>query len=354
MNLLIDINHPGHVHLFRNAARIWLARGHKVVFTIRDREIVPDLLDACGFGYEIASRVRTGLAGMVIELIEHDWNVLRATIKHKADLLLGTSVSTCHVSKVTRAKSILFDEDDGYYQKEFAYLSRPFADVIVSPDVLKDRPTKRHVRYKGYHELAYLHPHQFTPDPSILDELGVAQGEPYFILRLVALKAHHDLGHKGLNPAARSRLVEMLSKRGQVFITIEGDIPEALRAYQMPISPHRIHHALHYAAMLISDSQTMTIEAAVLGTPAIRCNTFVGLCSVIEELEHKYGLTYGFLPSAEKEMFDKIEQLLADSHLKTTWQRKRDAMLAEKIDLTAWMVDFVEGYPGTFNTYRHK
>jgi predicted glycosyltransferase len=96
--------------------------------------------------------------------------------------------------------------------------------------------------------------------------------------------------------------------------------------------------------MLVSDGQTMTIEAAVLGTPAIRFNTFVGLCSVIEELEGKYELTYGFKPTQEEAMFAKIESLLKRNDLKKEWALRREKMLAEKIDLTEWTVNLLENY----------
>jgi hypothetical protein len=96
--------------------------------------------------------------------------------------------------------------------------------------------------------------------------------------------------------------------------------------------------------MFVGDSQSMTVEAAVLGTPAIRCNTFVGRCPVIEELEHLYGLTYGFLPNEERKMQSKIKSLLGEVSLKYMWKQRRDVMLAEKIDLTAWMIAFVIDY----------
>ena len=43
-------------------------------------------------------------------------------------------------------------------------------------------------------------------------------------------------------------------------------------------------------------------------------------------------------------MFAKIKELLAEKNLHAKWQAKRAKMLAEKVDLTAWMVDFVEQY----------
>ena len=102
---------------------------------------------------------------------------------------------------------------------------------------------------------------------------------------------------------------------------------------------------MYYATMLIGDSQTMTSEAAVLGTPAIRCNTFVGRIHYLEEEEHKYGLTYGFLPDQSEEMFNKIEELLAMPNLKEDWQTRRQRMLTEKIDYSRFLAWFVENYP---------
>jgi len=344
MNILIDIGHPAHVHLFRNAAHIWQEHGHQILFTIRNRPLVPELLTVNNFRFVVASTPRTGGIGRAWELGEHDWNVLKEAIRFKADIMLGTSVSITHASKITRIPSIVFSEDDADYLNFFAKLAYPFANTIVIPENLRDKRTPKYVTYNSYHELAYLHPNHFSPDPKIFDELGIKPDERYFIVRLVSMKAHHDKGHKGISGTTRDNLISLLSKNGKVFITAEGQMPEAIKIYQLPTSPDRIHHVLYYAKMLVSDSQTMTMEAAVLGTPAIRYNTFVGLCSVIEELEHRYGLTYGFLPKDEEKMFAKVKELMDNPNLKEEWTERRSRMLADKIDLSAWMVDFVENY----------
>jgi uncharacterized protein len=283
--------------------------------------------------------------GLLFELIEHDWNVLKVAVRTKADLLIGTSVSITHVSKLLGKRSIVFNEDDADYLKSFRILAYPFADTIVIPESLRDKRSLKYVTYPGYHELAYLHPNNFTPDPEILSELGVGPHERFFIIRLVAWKAHHDRGHIGINEKTRAKIIQLLSNFGKIFITAEGRLPDELIQYRLLIPPDRIHHALSYASMLVCDSQTMSIEAAVLGTPAIRYNTFVGLCSVIEELENKYGLTYGFLPKDENKMLEKIYSLLIDPNLKAHWNEKRLRMLHDKIDLAHWMYEFIENYP---------
>jgi hypothetical protein len=65
----------------------------------------------------------------------------------------------------------------------------------------------------------------------------------------------------------------------------------------------------------------------------------------LEEEEHKYGLTYGFLPEQSEEMFAKIDELLAMPNLKEEWQRRRQKMLSEKIDYAQFLAWFVENYP---------
>ena len=44
-------------------------------------------------------------------------------------------------------------------------------------------------------------------------------------------------------------------------------------------------------------------------------------------------------------MFDKIQELLSQENLKEQWKIKRDRLLADKIDVTAFYVWFIENYP---------
>ena len=346
MNILVDMGHPAHVHLFRNAVRIWQKHGHQVVITARDKDITTLLLSAYGLKHYIASQARSGLVGLFIELLEHDWSVLKIARRSGSEVLLGTSVAIAHVSRILPAHSIVFNEDDVKSARTFARLTYPFADVIVTPAVLPDDLGAKHVRYEGYQELAYLHPHRFTPNQAILSELGVAPNEPYSIVRQVSFQAAHDRGQEGISLEIKRALVRLLSEYGKVFITAEGKLPDEFARYQIHIQPHKIHDALAFASIFVGDSQSMAIEAAVLGTPSVRCNTFVGRCPVIEELEHKYSLTYGFLPQDEQKMLEKVEILLGTPGLEQEWRRRRDQMLQDKIDLTAWMVPFVEQFAG--------
>ena len=89
----------------------------------------------------------------------------------------------------------------------------------------------------------------------------------------------------------------------------------------------------------------MLFRSAMLGVPSIRFNDFAGKISVLEELEHKYGLTYGIKTDQPERLFEKIDELLAMPNFREEFQHRRQKMLADKIDVTAFLVWFIENYP---------
>jgi predicted glycosyltransferase len=224
----------------------------------------------------------------------------------------------------------------------FWRITRPFADYIVTPDTIPDDFGKKHIRYAGNQELAYLHPTRFTPDIKVLEELGISRNERYFLLRFVSLQASHDRGEQGLSLSMKKELIDTLSGYGRVFISSEGEVPPEMKPYQINIPPVKIHDILAFADLVIADSQSMIVEAAVLGIPSLRCNTFVGKTPVVDDLENRYELTYGFLPHQGSALLSKMETLIRDNEVKEKWAKKRSRLLAESIDLTSYMVGLVE------------
>jgi len=340
--ILVDIGHPAHVHLFRNAIKIWQSRGHDVTITTRDKDVAVGLLQCYGFSFDIVSKARQGTLGLAYEMLEHDYGVLKEAIRHHSKLLIGTSVAITHVASLIGAKSIVFNEDDASVAKSFVRLSYPLAHKIVTPVVLNEDHGEKHVTYKGFQKLAYLHPNYFTPNPQIKEKLGLAPGEQYSLLRFVSQKAAHDLGEKGIGIDLQRKLTKHLSRYGKVFITSEVPLQAELEPYRLQINPADIHHVLAYANILIGDSQSMAVEAAILGVPSVRINSFAKRCSVLQELQKNYQLSYAFFPSQENDIFLLLDQWLSDKDLLTKWRVKRERLLAETIDVTAWMVDFIE------------
>lgn len=340
--ILVDIGHPAHVHLFRNAIKIWLSHGHEVAITTREKDVTLDLLDSYGFTYDVVSKARKGTLGLAYEMLEHDFGVLTAALRHRSKILVGTSVSIAHVAPFIGAKSIVFNEDDASVAKSFVRLSYPMAHRIVTPKVLNENHGKKHITYEGIQKLAYLHPNQFTPDRKIVDQLGVGPGERYFLLRFVNLKAAHDQGEFGMGLDLQRKLIKLLTRYGKVFITSEGALLPEFEPYRIQIDPADMHHVLAFADVFIGDSQSMTVEAAVLGVPSIRINSFADRCSILQDLQNEYQLTFAFFPKQEEEIFALLNTWLEDGELRKKFQMKRNRLLEKKIDLTRWMVDLIE------------
>ena len=164
-------------------------------------------------------------------------------------------------------------------------------------------------------------------------------------MRFVALKGHHDVGQSGLSLDQKRRLIELLKPYGRVIITSERAIESEFEQYRLPVPPEDIHSLMYYSSMFLGDSQTMTSEAAILGVPALKCNTFAGRLSVPNELEQKYGLCYAYLPSEFDKLYEHTKRLLETPNTKQQWQQKRDCFLADKIDVSAFFVWFIENYP---------
>jgi len=194
-------------------------------------------------------------------------------------------------------------------------------------------------------ELAYLRPNYFSPDLSVLELQGVKKGEKYAILRFVKWNANHDLGHTGIAPENKIKAVQEFAKHARVFISSESELPAELESFKIKIPPEKMHDALAFSALLYGESATMASECAVLGTPAIYLDDF-GRGYTNEE-EQKYGLVFNFTESQEDQglSIEKGIELLTTPGLKQVWQRRRQKLLNDKIDVTNFMVWFVENYP---------
>ncbi len=346
MNILIDICHPAHVHLFRNFIAIMKSKGHYVYVTVRDIPPAKELLKLYNIRYINYGSKSDSLIGKTLRQIKYDWDIRNIVKELDIDIGIGTSITISHVSKISKMVSFVLDDDDSEVEPLFAKFAHPFADYLVSPDVLShERDKSNHVLYPGYHELSYLHPKRFTPDDSIFDKIGVERGEKYFILRFNAFKAHHDIGAKGLSSAQINQLISLLSQFGKVIITTEGALNPEYSKYKFQLSPIEIFSALAYATLFIGDSQTMTNEAAVLGTPALRLNSFVGKISYLKEQEDKYKLAFGYLPNDFNNLIQKVRELLRNNDIKYEWKIKRDKMLKDKIDVTDFLVNIIDNYP---------
>lgn len=350
MNILIDIGHPGHVHLFRYTAQSLAEKGHNVFYSVRDIPVAKRLMDVYGMPYIDLGKKSDSISGKAWTVLKQDIKLLRFVQKHHIDIGLSSGIVLSHVSRLTKMKSIMFDDDDDSAEGFVVKYAHPFTNVVMTPSAIKRKSTNT-IYYNGTHELAYLHPNRFKPDSSVLDRAGIKPGERFFIMRFVALKGHHDIGQTGLSLDQKMELANLLQRYGRVIITSERAIEPEFEQYRLPVAPEDIHSLMYYTSMFVGDSQTMTSEAALLGVPAFKCNSFAGRLSV-PNLYEKYDLCSSFTPDHFEDMYKEIEGYLEQPNSKTTWIFKRERFLSEMIDPTAFFTWFIECYPDSARIMR--
>ena len=341
MRLLFNIGHPAQVHLFKNLIWKLEENGHVCKITTIDKDVSINLLKAYNFDYEVVGSEKPSLLSKAIELINIEYKLYKISRHFKPDILIGGvgNAYVAHVGKFVGKPSIVFDDTE--HAKISHFITDPFANKICTPSCFKNDLGKKHIRYDGYHELAYLHPNYFTPNPAVLNEIGLTEDDTFIILRFVSWDADHDIGHSGIQN--KIELVQELEKYGQVLITSERKLGDGLEKYQIKVSPDKLHDLLYYASLYVGDGGTTASECAVLGTPAVFISTIA--CGYQYD-EEKYGLLYLFSNPiyGERDGLSKATELLQNDNLKQKSLEKRNLLLKDKIDVTSFMVNFIENF----------
>jgi len=336
MNIVIDIIHPAHVHFFRHAISELQKRGHNVAVTARQKDVTIELLQNLGIPFTVLSKVGKGRVGLAWELITRDIRLWKFCRRFKPDVLTGISgMFVAHVGTLLRKPSIVWDDSE--HQKLAHTITWPFATEIHNPDSYYTPPGKKQHFYPGCHDLAYLHPNRFTPSAEIVKELGINPDQRYCIIRFVSWGAHHDVGQHGFAENKKLHFINAITEYARPYITSEGVLPPELAEYQLRIPVHQFHHVLAFASLCVTEGATVASEAAVLGTPAVYVNTLKAGCI---DMFAEYGLLKQTTDT--QQALDLSLAYLKDEQTKEKCQAARRKFLADKIDVTDYIVKTIE------------
>ena len=338
MRILVDITHPAHVHFFRNAIDIWKSNGHEVAITAREKDITINLLNEYKLPFTVLSSIGKSKISLFKELAVRDFNLYRFCKKFKPDVLTAIGgVFAAHAGWAIRKPVVVWDDTEhaGISHK----MTFPFATSIQTPDCYTKQLGPKQVLYAGCHELAYLHPNRFSPDREVVHSLGIDPDEKYAVIRLVSWQAHHDVGQSGFDKKIIADFIESISKHAKPYITSEMKLPKALEKYQLNIPFNRIHHVMAFASVCITEGATMASESALLAVPAIYINTL--LAGTIQEFE-KYGLLHQITDT--KKALEKSIEILNNKDSKYQYKVLNNKYLADKIDVTQYVVATVEKF----------
>ncbi|MEI6346980.1 MAG: DUF354 domain-containing protein [Bacteroidota bacterium] len=338
MKILIDIGHPAHVHYFRNFIQIMEEKENKFLVIARDKEVTFSLLNFYQIPFKSSGKAKKSIFGKFIKIFLDDFNMLFWVLKFKPDILLSFAGGPNRIGKLLGIRSITFDDTEHAKLSHMLYLKH--STHIVTPSCYLKSFPKKQISYNGYMELCYLHSKYYTPNISTLKDIGINEGEKFAILRFVSWNASHDIGHSGLTIDMKRELVNILSKHVKIYISSEATLPEEFQQYQIKVAPEKMHDILAFATIFIGEGATMASECAMLGTPAIYVNSLSA--GTLEEQE-KYGLISSH--RGTEGVLEKTKEFLEMINLKEVFQSRREKMLSEKIDVTAFMVWLVDNYP---------
>jgi hypothetical protein len=336
MKILVDINHPAHVHLFKYVIAELRKRGHNVIITASQKDLSYKLLDAYGFDYIKMGTYGDSLAKKLINFPILDCRMIKVVLQHQPDVLTGlSSFRIAHAGFLCRKKTLIL-EDTEHSTKEIA-LYKPFATKILTPSCFTSDLGKKQIRYEGCHELAYLHPKRFAPDREVAKKSGIDTSEKYCVIRFVSWKASHDIGQHGIADEQKLNFIKEISKYARPYISSESQLPTELQPYRLNVPPHLVHHIMAFASLYVGEGATMASESAILGVPAVYVNTLrLGYI----DMHERYGLL--------KQTTDTDEALkicidfLSDKNIKEKCSIARQKFLGEKIDVTAYVVETIE------------
>ncbi len=336
MRVLIDIGHPAHVHFFRRPIELLREQGHQILITSRQKEIAADLLDAYGMEHVSLSK-EGGKSGLLGELIVRDFRLWRVVRQWRPDVMAAIGgIFIAHAGMLGRVPSLVFyDTENAKMQNLLTY---PMATRVIVPRCYSAwTPKGRELRYPGYHELSYLRPPYFSAQRDIALANGVAVDRPTYLVRLVAWKANHDIGERGLSHDAVRGIVGRLGAHGKVIISAESSLPEDLESFRYTGDPAMIHHVMAHCVGFFGESATMASECAVLGVPAVyAANTGRGYT---DEQESRYGLVHNARSLDDATLFAALDWLL--SFPEGRGQALRQKLLNDTFDVSAFAASVI-------------
>jgi len=344
MNILIDIGHPAHVHYFKNMAWLLEKSGHRILFTVKDKEVAVQLLKAYNFNYLVLGKNHKGLPLKVLGLLIYTLRLYIECKKFRPEILFNASPSAAFVSWLLGKRHVALEDT---FNMEQVKLYLPFTTLVLTGTYDHVYLGKKQICLPYYQELLYLHEKYFKPDSSIRKEMGLLENERYAVVRFISWNASHDHGHKGMSPDNKLSLIRSLASILRVFISSEVILPPELEDYRISISPERMHDVLFYAEIFVGESATMASECAILGTPSIYINN--SHLGYLKE-EAKMGLMHLYSESLvdQERAIKKAIDICKANINKKYYHDLLAPHLGTKIDVTALLVWLVEYYPTSF------
>lgn len=338
MKYIFELNHPKHYYQFKYVMAKLMEDGNEVKVVARDKDVLLNVLQQEQVEYELFGRHNKKMFWKVFGTIPILFKYGRMMRKFDPDVIVSkASFYAVLLARVQGRKSVIFPDSE--VVKVTNKYVVPLATKVITPETFGLDYGRKHIRIKGFFEDCYLSPSVFTPDETLLEKYGVQR--PYALFRFVGWYANHDVGNGGFTLEQKVKLVNEVEKYLKVYVSSEKPLPDELKHCQLSTPASLMHHVLAFADLYLGDSQTMATESALLGTPAIRSNTFVGDNDMtnFKVLENKFGLMKNVA------LFDQVERTAidyAEHSKKEEWMEKKKEYYAYSGDVNHQITSILE------------
>jgi predicted glycosyltransferase len=277
-------------------------------------------------------------------MLERQWLVARTIHAFRPDVVASLMGSYTQSARLYGIRNVIFTDTE---TQAFNHaIAHPFCDEIHTPYCFLKEFGHKHHRYRGLHELSFLHPDRFKPDPEVLKKYEGLQPGRYIIVRMSAWNTFHDRDRSGIGKAIYP-FVERFKDTCRIVLSAEeGKVPPGLEQYAIRFVPEDFHHLLGHARFVLTEGASTASEAACLGVPSVFINS-VGELGNFKVLDGKYRLVRFFrdpdqgMPSAAA----WLEELLVRED--TGFTARHRQLIQDHVDVCGYVFGFFAEKCGT-------
>lgn len=352
MKIYIDINHPAHVHYFRNFIKIMESKGHNFIITNRNSPIINQLLDHYKIPHHIRNKrpKKPSLINSVFYLINMVRHCIYNSFIHRPDLYLGFGASQCAITSFFFCRPCVL-LDDTEFNRLNHILYKPFCSTVLTPFYFRKKLNRKQIYFDAYIEQLYLHSDYYNYDSSTLDELGINSKTPYALIRYISYDATHDRKVQPILDEIKKDFLLNIKNKMAVFVSLESGISDSFYdEYKLKVSPDKIHDVMAGASFFLTEGITMASEACMLGVPYILINPLPKVGYIFEQ-EKKFS-DIAMATTDIHKIKEYTQNKIADIITPERKKEIQNEIEKSTINPTKFLVWFVENYPQSSKTMK--
>ena len=218
-------------------------------------------------------------------------------------------------------------------------LTAPLSTLIVAPTLIPKSawlkygvPAEKVMQYNALDPVAWLK--GFKPNEKVVSELKIKKGKPIITFRTEEVFAAYLSGKVNEKSSVVLPVINELMEKVDANFVVLPRYKEQEEIISKSLNGSAIvaHHAidgpslLSYSDIFIGSGGTMTLEAALLGTPTISCRPF-------STMYEDYAIKEGLVIKAEKDAASKAQEILnGNGKYKQELKKKADKLMKEMDD----------------------